>query len=58
VHPAVRVEVAGEGGRITLVGDSVAEQPAGAAVTVNRTVPVKPFRAETVIVEVPVPGGT
>jgi hypothetical protein len=48
------VEVAGEGGRLTLVGVNEQVRPAGVDAETDRlTVPVKPFRAVTVIVEVP-----
>ena len=51
-----RVEVCGEVPKVTLVGDNVQVKPAGVdADTVNPTVPVRPFRAVTVIVEVPEP---
>ena len=50
------VEVCGLVPNVTLVGDSVQVRPAGVdADTVSPTVPVKPFRAVTVIVEVPEP---
>jgi len=40
--------------KVTLVGDSVQVRPVdGETVSVNPTVPVKPFVAATVIVEVP-----
>ncbi len=42
-----------EAPRVTLVGLNVAEQPVGAAEAVNETIPVKPFTAVTVMVEVP-----
>jgi hypothetical protein len=49
-----RVEVAGEGGRVTLVGVRVHDRPAGVdADTVRPTLPVKPFTAVTVMVDVP-----
>jgi hypothetical protein len=49
-----RVEVAGDGGRVTLVGVRVHDRPAGVETdTVRPTLPVKPLTAVTVIVEVP-----
>jgi hypothetical protein len=49
-----RVEVAGEGGRVTLVGVRVHVRPAGVdGDTVRPTLPVKLFTAVTVMVEVP-----
>jgi hypothetical protein len=51
----LRVEACGEVPKVTLVGLSVHVSPAGVEVdTVKATVPVKPFTAVTVIVEVPV----
>ena len=51
-----RVEVCGEVPKVTLVGDSVHVSPAGVeAETVRATVPVRPFTAVTVTVEVPDP---
>jgi hypothetical protein len=50
------VEVCGEVPKVTLVGDSVHVRPEGVdADTVSATVPVSPFSAVTVIVEVPEP---
>jgi hypothetical protein len=52
VHESV--EVCGEVPKVTLVGDRVHVSPAGVdADTVSATVPVSPFCAVTVIVEVP-----
>ncbi len=45
------VAVAGEGGRVRLLGVMVQVRPAG-TVSVKMTVPAKPFRAVTVTVEV------
>jgi hypothetical protein len=54
VHDSV--EVCGEVPKVTLVGVRVQVRPAGVeAETVRATVPVKPLRAVTVIVEVPDP---
>ncbi len=50
-QPTVNVE-APEAPRVTLVGLNVAEQPVGAPVAVNETIPVNPFTAVTVMVEV------
>ena len=51
-----RIEVCGLVPNVTLVGVRVHDRPAGVeAETVNATVPVRPFRAVTVIVEVPDP---
>ena len=48
------MDVNGEVPKVTLVGDSVHVKPAGVdAETVRATVPVRPFTAVTVIVEVP-----
>ena len=48
------VEVCGEAPKVTLVGDRVHVRPAGVeAETVSATVPVRPFTAVTVIVELP-----
>jgi hypothetical protein len=48
------VEVCGEVPKVTLVGDRVHVRPVGVEEeTVNATVPVRPFNAATVIVEVP-----
>ncbi len=51
-QPTVNVEEP-EAPRVTLVGLNVAEQPVGAPVAVNETIPVKPFTAVTAMVEVP-----
>ena len=52
----LRLEVCGEVPKVTLVGVRVQVRPAGVEVeTVNATVPVNPFSAVTVIVEVPDP---
>ena len=49
-----RVDVCGEVPKVTLVGVSVHVRPAGVeAELVRATVPVRPFTAVTVIVEVP-----
>jgi hypothetical protein len=49
------VEVCGEVPKVTLVGARVQVRPAGLdAETVRATVPVSPFTAVTVIVDVPV----
>ena len=48
------VEVCGEGGKVTLGGVSVQVRPAGVDADTDRlTVPVRPFTAVTVIVDVP-----
>ena len=48
------VDVSGDVPKTTLVGDNVQVRPAGVdADTVRATVPVRPFTAVTVIVEVP-----
>ncbi len=51
-QPTVNVEEP-EAPRVTLVGLGLAEQPVGAPVVVNETIPVKPFTPVTVMVEVP-----
>jgi hypothetical protein len=52
--PQVSVEVCGDVPNVTLVGDRVHVNPAGVeAETVSATVPVRPFSAVTVIVDVP-----
>jgi hypothetical protein len=57
VPPAVKVAVLGVG-RVTLAGDMVLVQPLGGVeVIVSAMLPVKPFRAFAVIVEVAVLGG-
>jgi hypothetical protein len=56
VHPAVRVAVFGVG-RVTEAGETVAVQPAGTTdVTAKEMLPVNPFRALAVMVEVDVLG--
>lgn len=59
VHvPPVRVEVLGVGS-VTLVGDRVFVHPEGGVEVIDSVmVPVKPFAALAVIVDVEVPGGT
>ena len=55
--PAVSVAVFGVG-RVTVAGDMVLVQPAGGVEVIVRAIlPVNPFKAFTVIVEVEVPGG-
>jgi len=50
----LKVAVCGEVPKVTLVGASVHDRPAGVdAETARFTVPVKPFSAVTVIVDVP-----
>ncbi len=50
----LNVEVCGEVPNVTLVGESVHVKPAGVeADAVRLTVPVRPFNAVTVIVDVP-----
>jgi hypothetical protein len=57
VHPAVSVAVLGVG-RVTVAGDIVAVHPLGTTEVMDRAMlPVKPFRAFAVIVEVEVLGG-
>ena len=52
----LRLDVCGEVPKVTLVGVRVHVNPAGVeAETVNATVPVRPLRAVTVIVEDPDP---
>jgi len=56
VHPAVRVAVLGVG-KVTVAGDMVAVHPLGTTDVMARLiVPVNPFSALAVIVEVPVLG--
>jgi hypothetical protein len=52
------IEVAGDGGRVTLVGVKEQVRPAGVeADTVRPTLPAKPFRPVIVIVDVPLTPG-